>query len=275
MKKRSPSLVDFHTHSRFSPDAAGDITEMCQTAFSKGLSALAVTDHCEMNAPDWGEGYQKSIRESHHAATQAARAYDGRLKIAVGMELGQPLQNLPLTEELLRTHRFDFIIGSLHNCAGKPDFYYIDFSAPETDTANLLHTYYKELLEMVQWGKFDVLGHLTYPLRYANGVYSLGICLDPYLDYIDEIFKTLIAKGKGIEVNTSGLRQRLKETMPGQALIRRYRELGGEILTVGSDSHCPDLVGEGIAEALEQIKTAGFDYITTFWGRKPHFIRIE
>ena len=242
MIKQSPSLVDFHTHSRFSPDATGEIIEMCQIALSKGISALAITDHCEMNAPDWGEGYEKTILESHLATTGAAKVYDGRLRVAVGMELGQPLQNLPLTEKLLRTHSFDFIIGSLHNCSEKPDFYYIDFASPETDTVALLHTYYKELLEMVQWGKFDVLGHLTYPFRYANGVFSLGIPLDPYLECIDEIFRTLIAKGKGIEVNTSGLRQGLNETLPNFSLLRRYREWGGEILTVGSDSHCPDLV---------------------------------
>ncbi|MBQ8968005.1 histidinol-phosphatase HisJ family protein [Ruminococcus sp.] len=278
-------LLDMHTHSSHSPDAEDSAAAMCERAAELGLTAYALTDHCDVNfwekAPTpetidammYGSGSYAlaSIAEQ----TQLRDKYSGRLDLIIGIELGQPLQNMEKAELITDDPRLDFIIGSHHMNAGVDDFYYLDYSKMSpAELDRLLENCFTQTLEMCRWGRFDVLGHLTYPLRYICGEYGIPVDTDRYHDIICEIFSTLISKGKGIEINTSGLRQKYGMTFPTFELVKLYRQLGGEILTIGSDAHrVPDL-GKGIAEGIELAKAAGFDKVAYFKKHEPHFLKL-
>jgi histidinol-phosphatase (PHP family) len=196
------------------------------------------------------------------------------IKLLAGVELGQALQDEAMAEKILSMCGFDFVIGSLHNLKGFEDFAFLDYHITENAAPVLVGKYFNELLELAQWNKFDVLGHLTYPLRYIQGVMKISLDMSSYEYIIDEILKIVIQNGKGIEINTSGLRQALGLTMPNKAIVKRYKDLGGEIITVGSDAHCTKDLGKGIADAYELLKECGFDHVCYFEQRKPMFIKI-
>lgn len=155
---------------------------------------------------------------------------------------------------------------------GYDDFYYLDYKKDNPDY--LMRLYFEELLEMAEWGKFDVLGHLTYPLRYIEGDFGIKIDMDVYNPIIEKIFLTLIKNGMGIEINTSGLRQKIGVTLPSEKYVKMYRDLGGEIITIGSDAHNTENLGMGIDKGIIIAKNCGFDKIYYYDHRKPVSINI-
>lgn len=283
-------LIDLHTHSNFSPDANDSAEDMCRRAQELGLSAYAITDHCDCNL--WhsiehyfddpseakdpimygaGEYAAKSIKKQTELRDELA----GMLNFLVGIELGQPLQYPEKAEEIASSGELDFIIGSHHQNKGEEDFYFYEYNKMDLKKIySLLDDYFVQMLEMCRWGKFDVLGHLTYPLRYICGDYGIDIDLSRWDGIIREIFKTLISNGKGIEINTSGLRQKYGRTFPELEYVKLFRNMGGEIVTIGSDAHCANDIGKGISEGVELAETAGFKYAAFFKNRKANFIKI-
>ncbi len=283
-------LIDLHTHSSFSPDAKDSMEDMCKRAQELGLSAYAVTDHCDCNfwhsvehyfddpseAKDpimygAGEYAVKSIKKQ----TQLRYILSGKLNFLVGIELGQPLQYLEKAEEIAACKELDFIIGSHHQNKGAEDFYFLEYNKMDFKTIYaLLDNYFAQMLEMCRWGKFDVLGHLTYPLRYICGDYGIEVDLSRWDEQIRVIFRTLISKGKGIEINTSGLRQKYGRAFPELEYVKLFRNMGGEIITIGSDAHCASDIGKGISEGIDLAESAGFKYVSFFKERKANFIKI-
>lgn len=284
------NLEDMHTHTSFSPDAKSSPEDMLKRAVELGLAAYAVTDHCDCNFwypaehyfSDTSEAFDVEMYGSGEYSAQSIKAqqelkekYKGKINFLCGIELGQPLQNIEMVEQVVSRPELDFIIGSHHQNKGKEDFYFIEYNKMDTsEIYALLDDCFRETLGMCKWGKFDVLGHLTYPLRYIEGEYGIEIDLRRYEDIIREIFCTLIHNGKGIEINTSGLRQKYSRTFPTFEYVRLYRELGGEIITVGSDAHCAADIGKGIADGAELARQAGFRYLAYFKNRKPEFLTL-
>ena len=188
------------------------------------------------------------------------------------MELGQPLHQLEAAEDALSGCEFDFILASAHILPGKEDFYYMDYSC--TDIDSLLKEYFDHVYEMVEWGKFDSLAHLTYPLRYMTAR-GIQVDLNRFRDQIDGILNRLIADHKALEINTSGLRQEIGCTMPDYPIVRRFKELGGKYVTIGSDSHRWADVGAGIEEGMDLARKAGFTHFTIFENRCPRLVPLE
>lgn len=272
-EKNLEILTDSHVHSTQSPDGESTLSEMAEKAAELGIKHLTITDHLDVNdyyKPEYS--LEEKVRQSGLLVPKLIEEYKGRIDIHFGVELGQPLQDLKLTERLLDTYRYEFIIGSLHNIRGYEDFYFLDYR--KEDPYGLLKLYFEELSEMAEWGGFDVLGHLTYPLRYIQGDYGIKIDMERFLPVIEKIFLTLIKNNKGIEINTSGLRQKIGVTLPDEFYIRRYRELGGEIITLGSDAHRTEDLGKGIAEGVALAKKCGFSEIYYYDHRKPIGIKI-
>ena len=284
------NYMDCHTHSSFSPDGKNSLEEMCEKAVNLGISVLSVTDHCDCNFWYPADHYFKDTdgvtdlmmygsgnysNKSIEKQKSLQEKYRGKLSLLCGIELGQPLQNEEKAEEIAENSDLDFIIGSHHQNQGKDDFYYIDYNKMDRQEIYfLMEEYFCQVLDMCKWGKFDVLGHLTYPLRYICGDCGIEFDLSRYNDIIEEIFKTLIEKGKGIEINTSGLRQKIGKTLPGIEYVKMFREMGGEIITLGSDAHCTEDIGKGIPEGIEIAGQAGFKYVAYFQNRKPVFVKI-
>lgn len=284
------NLVDVHTHTAFSPDAENSLEDMVLRAQQLGLQAYAVTDHCDCNfwypAEHYFEDPLQAVDSIMYGAGEYATAsiaaqtelkerLDGRFRFLCGVELGQPLQNIEKAEQIAADTRLDLIIGSHHQNKGMDDFYYLQYKNMDiSEIYSALDSCYSEMLDMCKWGKFDVLGHLTYPLRYICGDCGIELDMSRYDDVIREIFCTLIQNGRGIEINSSGLRQNIGKCLPDLEYVKLYRQLGGEILTLGSDAHKTSDLGKGICEAAKMARTAGFRYVTYFKERKPRFIKL-
>lgn len=280
------NLIDCHTHTQFSVDSEADINSMVERACELGLAAYAITDHCECNA--WYEeehyedkrfresfDYKQDFESSVSAVTELKEKYAGHLNLICGTEMGQPMQDIEVAERIVADERLDFVLGSLHQVRDDEDFYFIDYTKYDMDGIyDLCRRYFEEIYEMCRWGKFDVLGHLTYFLRYMKGKHGIDPDISRYDELIAESFRELASKGKGIEINTSGLRQ-TGETFPPLKYIKLFRDMGGEVLSVGSDAHAVKALGSGAAEGAELAKAAGFTRLAYFKKRQPFFINID
>lgn len=271
-------ICDMHIHSNNSFDAISTVDELCLRAIEQGLYAIAITDHCE--APMIKDGkkskygyFDELIPSSVADVINARKKYGDKIKILCGIELGEPMHDIKCTEKALLYGNFDFVIASVHNLRGMDDFYYLDYN-DENIIDNILKLYFAELAETASFEHFDTLAHLTYPLRYIVSKTGKFPDLTKYHNQIDEIFKILIKNNNALEINVSGLFKELNATLPDDNLIKRYRELGGKYITIGTDSHSADCVGKGIKEGIEIAKKCGFNQYTIFEKHKPIMIDI-
>jgi histidinol-phosphatase (PHP family) len=266
---------DCHNHSNCSPDGNDSILEMRRRAQELGLWAHTLTDHCECQK--FPTRYRPRVKQAwEEMATQIPREGENLPRFYRGIELGQPNQDEAAAREALAGRDYDFIIGSIHNIRGFEDFFFLDYSQLEPGYIDqLLTTYWEEELEVIRWGEFDSLGHLTYPLRYIEGDHGIPVDLTRHQEAIDQVFRALIQNGKALEVNTSGFRQKIGRALPDLPLLRRYRELGGELVTIGSDAHSTKDLGRGIDEGMDLLKEAGFRYLAVYERRRPILLPLE
>lgn len=264
-------LYDYHIHSNYSIDAKDSIFDICESAIRKGLKEIAITDHFEPTMMDQGcENY--SPNDSWVDIIKANEIFKGKLKIKMGVELGQPHLFLNTSKNLVNSVPYDYVIGSVHKLPSGVDVSQIDYSTVKLeDVCNL---YINQIKQLVDHADFDCVGHIDLIKRYCTNHYNTRVTLMTQYELLKEVFKILISKGKGIEINTSGLRQAPKESMPGIDVLKLYCELGGEILTIGSDAHNSKDVAEGIEMAINSAKQAGFNYLTLFSNRIPKWISI-
>ena len=258
-------MFDFHMHSTVSFDGLSSAADMVAVAADMGLKEICFTDHLDydpLKPKDTftfkTEDYNRVYEELHHPD----------LKIRLGMEFGMLPDNSETLKEDLKRRKFDFVIGSVH-FVENVDIYYPPFwEGKSMDQAE--QRYLEEILACVRaHNGFDVLGHLTYVAKAGSNPTHRPVVYEKYRELVDEIFKTLIAKGKGIEINTSG-KDRCGAYLPDVTYLRRFKELGGEIVTVGSDAHKTDRVGQYCADACQMVKDI-FGYVCTFENRQPVF----
>lgn len=261
--------TDYHFHTNLSFDGRDPLLDFVRRAAADGIEELCVTDHYEC-----GGAFRKNntaILTMRETFFKAYAQNDTPVRLRFGVELGEALHDRGAAEVALSEGKFDFVIASVHNLRGRPDFKEIDYHTAQVD--EMAGAYYDEIEELIEWGRFDVLGHLNYFERYAA---KQGVSLDLHRFYprLADLFVKLIAAGKGIEVNTSGLFGPLGRTLPEDGVLRLYRGLGGRIVTIGSDSHTADGVGRGYDEAAALLKRCGFDEITLFEEHTPRQIKL-
>lgn len=270
------NFVDTHSHTVRSFDGTYTADEIAEASIEKGLQTIAITDHVEM---DWFYGhdreYNKTCYNSYADVVKAKEKYKDKIEILVGIELGEPCYNLELTEKILVKHNYDMVIGSLHNLRDWDDFSQLDYVNDGIDIYKMLHTYYEDQKEMVQWGGFDTLAHIIYPMRYMWTKHQMRVDKSKIKKDVDELLALLAEKDIALEINTSGLRQALKTTLPDVDYIKRFKELGGKHVTCGSDSHTTYEMGAGIHDGWKIAKECGFDSVLIFRQRKPFEIPIE
>lgn len=187
-----------------------------------------------------------------------------------GVELGLMDYLAPRLREYVGAWDFDFVIGSSH-LVGGVDPYYPEYFEKYGDHNGILRYFESILANIRTFDGFDVYGHLDYIVRYCR---AKAYCPAEYSDITDEILKTLISMGKGIELNTAGLKYGLGWAHPHPEVLKRYRELGGEMITVGSDGHKAEHYAWEFDKAEDILRDAGFKYYAVFRGRKPEFVRI-
>ncbi len=262
--------VDFHLHTDASEDCDASPLAMCDAAVEKGLYAIAVTDHVEML--EYTTVYASCLETSWRYTGELVPRYAGRLRIARGIELGEPLYDLPRTEQLLRDHAFDFVLASQHKLDDNTDYYFYDYT--DHDVGTTMDAYFDAVLDMVRWGRFHSLAHLTYPFRYIPAD-KMPADYSRWQDRIDAVLRALAEQGLALEINTSGVRQPgCGITHPNLPIVRRFRELGGERITIGADAHRPADVGADLETAAAIAKEAGFRYQAIFFGGKAEMLPL-
>ena len=272
-------LADCHSHSNCSFDGEAPMAAMCARAEALGLAYYALTDHCECDqyngAPEFGgRKYFDSVRRAWRELEETKKQFP-KLRFLKGIELGQPLQNLPAALDVLSGRDYDVVIGSLHNIAGMRDFYHLGReNLSETQLDAVFKAYFDEMYEMLEWGQFDTLAHITYPLRYVCKPGERP-SFARYAQQLDRIFKKLIETDKALEFNTSRLLCTDAPVLPDREIFSRYHALGGRRVTLGADAHCPENVARGIPEALDMLREIGYTEYTVFAGRRPQQIPID
>lgn len=268
------NIVDLHVHTDNSFDGNHSATFFCEKAEFKELRAIAFTDHCEVDSFKDNHQYEKRIFQAFFEVAKVRSAFRGRVLVLNGIELGQPAYDPATADDIISRYDYDLIIGSIHNLRGREDFYFMETFSPE-EVDGLLKEYFDEIINMLKWGNFDVLAHLTYPLRYFYSKAGISVSLNDYKKQIDEILTLTAKKDIALEINTGGLRQPLNKLQPEVDVLKRYKELGGKLVTVGSDAHFADHLAKDIDKAYEASLKAGFDQIVFFQKRTPMLMKIE
>ena len=261
--------ADVHTHSVYSFDGNHSCSDLCEYAIKNGVKYLAITDHCEIDSKTIEFYPDKQFEDVYNMKEK----FKGRLNVYNGLEIGQAIYNKPLAEKILGTYDYDFVLGSIHNLENMEDFYFLDYTV--YDPFKLLRQYFDMLIELCEWGNFDSLAHLTYPVRYIKGNYNIDVDLNDYKAQIDEILELLIKDDKALELNTSGLGMKIHNFLPGIEIIKRFADMGGKYVTIGSDSHFREKIGNYIDDGLTALKSVGINYIAVYEKREPKLIEIK
>ena len=245
-------LSDYHLHSNYSFDANQTIEQIILKAISMELNEICLTEHISFDPKDSSYNFF-DFKDYENEIQRLSSKYCEKINIKKGLEIGEYHLYKEDFDKYFKEHNLDFIIGSIHNLNGCG----FRTNISENGVKYTYETYFKEVLAFVQMGDFDVLGHLDIVQRYAfeiGKVYNL----EDYKDYIYDILKTIISRGKGIEINTSGLSNNL--LFPKLRNITYVQRFKGEILTVGSDAHTSNRVGENISYVYDMLKDIGFKY---------------
>lgn len=261
-------MFDYHMHTIVSFDGQGTPEQMKEAAERAGLKEICFTDHVDY---DRTKEQQTMVFDLDHYNEAYDHLTSDRVKIRRGMEYGLTPWNRDRIRRDVQMRNFDFVLGSVH-FVDDLDVYYEDFwNGRGVEEAYL--RYLQEVLTCVRLHEdYDVLAHLTYICKARMNPTHAPIYFDDFHDLNDEILKELVRKGKGLEMNTSGV-DRCGDFLPPEGFFRRFKELGGEIVTVGSDAHTPDRVGQYCDRACGILKEI-FGYVCTFEQRKPVFHKL-
>ncbi len=271
---------DYHVHSNYSDDSNYLMRDVVLDAIDLQLDEICFCDHV-----DYG------IKLDHHNLSiadkinyimnvdypsyleeidQLSKVYGEKIKIKKGLEFGVQTHTIPLYEELFYKYDFDFIILSCHQVENL-EFWTQDFQKGKSQK-QYNEGYYHELLKVVKaYKNYSVLGHLDLIKRYdKKGLYPFR----KVKPIIKEILQVVVGDGKGIEVNTSSFRYGFEDLMPSTEILKMYLDLGGKIVTIGSDSHHQDHLGSNIDHVKKLLKELGFEYHCTFEGMEPRYHKL-
>lgn len=275
-------FADYHLHTWYSDDSDYPMEQLVCDAIARGLSEICITDHVDYGVKDdWADqsetydAHEKVGRPAmnvkypaYHAEIQRLRKrYAGQIIIREGMEFGMQAHTIPQYERLFAAYPFDFIIMSCHQVEDK-EFWKQDFQHGRTQE-EYNRRYYEEILQVIQkYQNYSVLGHLDMICRYDQaGIYPF----EKIRDIVAAILQQVIRDGKGIEVNTSSHRYGLSDLTPSRKILELYRDLGGTILTVGSDTHAAGHLAAYIRETMAVLREIGFQSVCTFEKMEPVF----
>lgn len=263
---------DYHLHTNFSSDSSATMESMVLAGIGKGLTELCFTDHVEFDpAPPFEEEYFNPVM--YQAEIERLRKrYSEKIAIRMGAEIGYQPHLTTRMNQFANQVDFDFILCSLHSI-DKQDFHTKVFFQDKT-IDDAFQQYFKSYYECAKSDiHFSVLSHFDFLKRYTT--YNGDDVFKKNFDVIEATFKQLIAKGKGIEVNTSGFtRYKLGHSLPSVDLLTLYKSLGGEIITIGSDAHWPAHIADAFDTTTKLLKSVGFRYVTRFEKMKPEFITL-
>ena len=271
-----PITADFHLHSSFSGDSETPMENMILRGIELGLTEMCFTEHNDFDYPETdshpADRFEVNPDAYLYDFLKLREKYADKITLLFGVELGLQPHLSKRNAAFAKAHDYDFIIGSSHVCHGK-DPYYPSFYEGRTQE-DAYREYFESILENLKtYSDFDVYGHLDYVVRYGPQK-DEGYSYELYRELFDKILTKLIDMEKGIEVNTGGLAKGMRDVHPCSGILKRYRELGGEIVTAGSDAHVPELIAHAFDRAGEILKDCGFRYYAVFEKRQPVFHKL-
>ncbi len=265
-------LADYHVHTSFSGDCSVPPQTMIEQAIQKGIRHLCLTDHMDYDYIDGDVFFEFDPEEYFHRLRPFQEQYQKEINLCIGIELGLQPYLSKRCHNLAFSYAFDFIIGSIHLVHCRDPYFPSYFQGRAEEEAYL--EYFECILQnLAAYSNFDVIGHLDYVVRYGpnkNQHYSY----EKYREILDEILRTLVRKDIGLEVNTGGYKHGLGTTNPCREIVSRYRELGGRIVTLGSDAHDPQYLGYEFDRAADLLRECGFSSYYIFHNRKPEEIGL-
>ncbi|WZL73981.1 histidinol-phosphatase HisJ family protein [Clostridiaceae bacterium 35-E11] len=257
-------------HTNFSADCDTPMEDIIKQCVTLGVDTVMLTDHVDFDYPD-DIDYEVDFT-AYRKEIQSLKEKYPQMKILMGVEIGYMGHLQEKLNELIDTYPFDFVIGSIHAYKGK-EFCKNGFFNGKTQKESY-QEYFEAVRHMVaDYDNFDVVGHLDFIVRYGDFL-KKELSYRDFQEMIDEILMLIIQKGKGIELNTSGIRYGLDVMHPSKDILKKYLEMGGEIITLGSDSHRAKDLFRDFDQAIKDLKAIGFQKITQFKQRQPHFIKI-
>ena len=257
-------LANYHMHTSFSYDSSYPMEDCVKCAIQKGLDEICFTEHMDYGTPTsfWCDipSYRKEL-------LRCQEKYKNQITIKFGIEFGAQAHHKKYFDDIFNKYPFDFALLSFHQVEDK-ELWNCDFQNGKTQ-AEYNRIYFEEMYKTVQvFDGFSVLAHMDLMRRYdPHGEYPF----EKSKEQIEQILKYVISHGKGIEVNTSSYKYKLNDLMPSRDILKFYKELGGEIITIGSDSHREAYVDDHIREVREILKSMGYKYFTTFDKMQPKF----
>ncbi|MBO4980437.1 MAG: histidinol-phosphatase HisJ family protein [Lachnospiraceae bacterium] len=271
-----PITADCHLHSSHSGDSHTPMEEMILAGIEKGLSTMCFTEHNDFAYPDCedfpGSKFLLNTDSYLYELIGLKEKYADKIRILFGVELGLQPQIMRQNAIYAKSYDFDFIIASSHLCHGMDPYYPAFYEGRSDEEA--YREYFESILENIgKFSNFDVYGHLDYVVRYGASM-DRDYSYEKYRDIFDKILTLLLEKGKGIEVNTGGIKKGMRNLHPCMGILKRYKELGGEIVTIGSDAHDPAHVADCFDRASQVLSQCGFRYYTIFEKRLPEFKKL-
>ncbi len=292
MNNYSYLVPDYHLHSCFSSDSDSKPEDIIKTAETLGLGSICFTDHNDLDFPDNPENitFDLNIDDYIEYLKDLKTRYENKLDIKTGVEQGLMPSTCDTLNNYSKEHPgLDFIICSSHVVNNMDPYYKESWKNPDgtyKDENELYIHYFEDMLYIVShFNDYNVYGHIDYIFRYGptdkpdftkvNAENFKEIYFPRYKDIIYEILKNIVENGKGIEINTGSLYRGMDYAHPHIEILKLYKELGGEIITFGSDAHDLTHIGYQFKEASEMISSMGFRYFSTFKDMKPDFHNLS
>ncbi len=267
-------VFDYHVHTEFSVDCKTPMHDSCETAIAAGITEIAFTDHIDLRPSDPGYGYYRAEAYFESLAKVRETFASSPLTILAGAEVDFHTDTQPAVQAFVDRYgsEYDFVIGSVHYAADGELIYPRTFALRSPE--QVFENHFTEIIRSAETGWFDTIGHLDIPKRYlpvSMRTYEPA----RYREQLQRLFEVLIAASTAFEINTSGIRQAPKASMPGPAIVRWYVEAGGRRITTGTDSHTARTVGAGVRETLEMLRLCGMPDVLSFRGRQGSPVRID
>lgn len=271
-------FADMHTHSRNSHDGVATVAQMAQMQIKNGSFAFAVTDHFDSlyeNDLLW-----KRLDDSRNETLKTRADFADKIKILFGIEMGESIDFPDVAQKALDKYKndYDVVLGSVHTISYKNTYVpysQIDFSGfSADDVQEFLKIYFDDVLKTAQTLDFDILTHITCPVRYISGKYGKKCDISLFEKKICEILDVIIERGIALEINTSCINALIFDFMPDENIVRMYKNRGGMLVTLGSDAHIADNTAVGFEKAAQMLKNIGFDKCCYFEKRQLNFFEI-
>ena len=268
-------ISDTHIHTSYSSDCETPMEDMIRTGIDRGLKIMCFTEHMDKDYPlppdakDGDPGFFVDTEAYHKGYLAMKEKYAGKIDLLFVIELGLQPHIVDWNKNYVNQHDFDYIIGSAHTI-DRRDPYFPEFYEGRSEREAYEQYFEEALRDILLFDDFDSFGHLDYIVRYGpnkNKCYSYKA----YSDHIDPILRTLIEKGIALEVNAGGYRNGLGVPNPDKDVILRYKELGGELITVGSDAHTTENLAKNLDRIEDLLIECGFKNHVIYIGRKPVF----